>query len=159
LTYRENWGKSYGTIGYEDSVANTKWNAMGAAYNPRFYCIATSTAGSCQKVYSAATSVAAGTGTGTANGATLYVAISLWSSGVVATDYGFNALCANASAKYFSCLSIQWSRGTWNTALAGLTAPAAMTAATAADSLSGIVGAQALAASAAAAFTAAAALY
>merc|ERR1719263_1912196 len=33
LTYRENWGKSYGTIGYEDSVANTKWNSMGAAYH------------------------------------------------------------------------------------------------------------------------------
>lgn len=65
LSWRENWGKSYGTIGYESSTNNTKWNTMGAVYNPKLYCIATSTAAPCQKTYSAATSAAAGTGTGT----------------------------------------------------------------------------------------------
>lgn len=88
-----------------------------------------------------------------------YVAISIWGnvckSGSV-TNYD---IADSSSPTTYSMFKLTWSKGTWNTDLNMLAAPAAMTAAGAASTLSGIVGARALAASAAAAFGAAAALY
>jgi hypothetical protein len=33
LKFRNGWGKSYGTIGWEQVSANTSWNSYGAVYN------------------------------------------------------------------------------------------------------------------------------
>merc|ERR1711918_146553 len=56
LNFRDGFGKSYGTIGYESST-NTSYSAMGAAYNPKFYCTTAAVAGSCTAPYGSATSV------------------------------------------------------------------------------------------------------
>lgn len=159
IKYRKDWGKSYGTIGYEDTTANTSYAKMGATYNALWQCAATTAGGACPSKFTSASAIAQGTsGSPTANAVIFYVAISLWSVKSNATDYAFIATCNTATTAAGSCLAITWSKGEWTTKINALAAPAAMTAATAADALTGIVGAQALAASAAAAL-AAAALY
>jgi len=164
LKYRDAWGKSYGTIGYQATSA-ASYKAMGAVYKDLWQCGTTTgtTTGACPMHYSAATAAVAGTGAApTANATTspgvrFYIAVSLWSTKSDATNYAFTATCATGAAG--SCFKLMFVAGTWNDVLNKIAAPAAMAAGTAADSLTGIVGAQALAASAAAALAAAAALY
>jgi hypothetical protein len=158
IKYRKDWGKSYGTIGYEDTTANADYAKMGATYNALWQCAGTTAGGACPNVYTSASAIVGGTSAApSANAVVFYVAISLWSVKSDAVNYSFIATCDPATAGY-NCLAITWSKGEWTTKINALAAPAAMTAATAADALTGIVGAQALAASAAAAL-AAAALY
>merc|ERR1711918_251240 len=133
LTFRDGFGKSYGTIGYESST-NTSYSAMGAAYNPKFFCTSAAVAGSCTAPYGSATVSSAGTaGTPVANATMLYVAISLWSAGSDATTFNFTKECTTTSAANVSCLQLTWVKGTWSTTMSGLTAPASMAAAAAAD--------------------------
>ena len=47
LTYRNGWGKSYGTIGYESITANTDYAKMGASYNALWQCGTTTAGGAC----------------------------------------------------------------------------------------------------------------
>lgn len=46
IKYRKDWGKSYGTIGYEDT-ANADYAKMGAVYNALWQCASTTAAGAC----------------------------------------------------------------------------------------------------------------
>jgi hypothetical protein len=160
LKYRDAWGKSYGTIGYQ-STASASYKAMGAVYTDLWQCGTTTgtTTGACPMNYSATNSAQlAGTPEPpSVNTVKFYVAVSLWSTKSNATDYAFTSTCAATAAS--SCFKLMFVTGTWNDVLNKIAAPAAMAAGTAADSLTGIVGAQALAASAAAALAAAAALY
>jgi hypothetical protein len=159
LKYRDAWGKSYGTIGYE-STANASFSAMGAVYKDLWQCgtVTGTTTGACPMNYSTATAALANASVApSVNSVKFYVAVSLWSTQSSAADYRFTTTCASGSTG--SCFKLLWASGTWNDVLNKIAAPAAMAAGTAADSLTGIVGAQALAASAAAALAAAAALY
>lgn len=157
LKYRKDWGKSYGTIGYEN-VSNASYSAMGASYNALWQCGTTTAGGACPQKYTGASANLPGTaGAPTANAVTFYVALSLWSVKSAAADYKFSTTCTASGTG--SCFKLTWVKGSWTTAINAVVAPAAMAAATAADTLTGVVGAQALAASTAAAFAAAAALY
>lgn len=167
MTYRDDWGKVFGTIGYQltTGTANASWNAKGAVYNQAWQCSATtvttpapSATTACPQKYTGATYAVVGTaGTPDANAILFYMAVSLWTTKTDASiDYAMAAACTGAN---ISCFQITFSKGSWAPGLNALVAPASMAAAGAADSLSGIVGAQALAASAAAALAAAAALY
>jgi len=159
IKYRKDWGKSYGTIGYEDTTANADYAKMGASYNALWQCAGSTAGAACPNKFTSNSAILGGTsGVKVANSVVFYVAISLWSVKTKSTvNYSFTTACDSAVAGT-SCLTITWSKGEWTTKINALAAPAAMTAATAADALTGIVGAQALAASAAAAL-AAAALY
>lgn len=181
LTYREGWGKSFGTIGYSWNDASGNATKMGQVWNQRWMCNSGGSASAttaCAAPYSVsadatsgtAQSVVANTGATTSTGsfgwgqARFVSVVSLWSLGDAQTGGGFatsgawyNAACTTACQQSFV---LTWSKATWSTELpllsAAITAPAAPTAA---SSLTGIAGAQALAASAAAALATAAALY
>jgi hypothetical protein len=160
LTYRANWGKSFGTIGYSGDANKA---GLSAVWKYEWTCGASSTATQgptvpCEQTYGSVANTAASAGlagtTTTANAtARLVVVVSLWSLGNTSTNSVAGAWTNKQS------LALTWTGAAWSTALASLGAIAAPTAATAAASLSGIAGAQALAASTAAALAAAAALY
>jgi len=170
LTYREGWGKSFGTIGYSGQATAS---GLSVVWNPDWACGAGSPAASasattaCQKTYTAvqaadtsatiaSRAVSGGftNANGTAGAARLVVVVSLWSLGNTSTAAFTNDVWTGKQS-----LQLTWTGAPWSTALATLSAIAAPTAAADAASLSGIAGAQALAASTAAALAAAAALY
>jgi len=159
MTYRNGWGKSFGTIGYSGDANKT--NKSVAWWYP-WTCSTTATTGVagtlCDKLYTttAANKVAPATATSNAvNAVPLYVAVSLWSLG----NGGSSAPAYEGFPVGKNDLIITFIPSAWDNSIIGYTAFSSPTATTAASSLTGIAGAQALAASAAAALAAAAALY
>lgn len=162
IRYRESWGKSYGTIGWEATTV-TDWDKKGAVYDRTYYCgdssalAAAITAGTCPaSQYSSMSSISVGTAAArtTANSVTFYVALSVWSEGE-SQDITFGCTAGTTN-----CFTLTFHKGTWSsTVAAGLQAPVLPSPPGEASSLSGVVRAQALTASAAAALAAAAVLY
>jgi hypothetical protein len=162
LRYRDQWGKSFGTIGYS---GDSNKNALSAVWNYTWTCGATalsapSTTSPCDASYTYATTVSETWTTTTtpsvANTTTLVSVVTLWSSSNRLTG------AQTAVSEYAwvnNSFAINWLPGSFSTSLVSLTAIAAPVAATAAKGLSGVAGAQALAATSAAALAVAAALY
>jgi len=89
LRYRNGWGKSFGTIGYDGST-----DQMGDVWNYKWTCAAASTVATavsatsqCAPTYTTASAGVAATATSTtaANAVKMISAVSLWSTGNTAT--------------------------------------------------------------------------
>jgi len=85
IRYRDGWGKSYGTIGWEATTA-TDWQKKGAVYDRAYYCgdlAAAQAAGTCPQQITGASPTSAGTAAARTAASTtvFYVALSIWSEG------------------------------------------------------------------------------
>ena len=161
FTFREGWGKSFGTIGYS---ADSNKLAMGQVWNYKWMCAAntsTYTAGNiCDANYDYSSAAATATTIAAtqlnANTVPMVSVVTLWAlgnNGSLVTSTGAGTWNGKQDFK------LTWAAGAWSNSFAALTVIAAPTAPVAAKSLSGLAGAQALAASTAAVLAAAAALY
>jgi hypothetical protein len=158
LTFRNGWGKSFGTIGYSGDANRLK---MADVWNYKWQCAADSSAtvastdgSQCAPTYKvSAPGKAAEVDTKTnLNAVNMVTAVSLWSTGDTAGTPGDILWSLNG-------FKISFTNSKWASAVVGLTPIASPEAATDAKSLTGLAGAQALVASSAAALAVAAALY
>jgi len=91
MKWRENWGKSFGTIGYQLATGKSMglaYDKVGMVYKQDWMCgtsaegTAATDTSACPKKYASATVSAASTATTWgANATVFYVAVSVWSAG------------------------------------------------------------------------------
>lgn len=162
FTFRNGWGKSFGTIGYS---GDTNKLALGQVWNYKWMCNASTTAYTAGQICDATytySGVSATTGTAgatAANAVPMISVVSLWALGNDGSQVKTSATIGAGTWNTKQDLKITFNQGAWSNNFASLTALAAPTQPVAAKSLSGLAGAQALAASTAAVLAAAAALY
>lgn len=91
MKWRENWGKSFGTIGYQLNTGKSMglaYDKVGMVYQQEWMCgdttvsAAATDTSACPKKYAVASVSAAGaTSSWGANATVFYVAVSIWSAG------------------------------------------------------------------------------